>query len=177
MEYKAYSPEPLCTHNLTPPTLLHRRINQTKRTNPLMEQKSKEPKAMQSQRPVTPEPIIPTKPTTSHAKSHTPPTTTNFTSHQETNKAAQAAIHNRIHNLPNTETVKGKIGKKNKGLRIKNGPTVFSTSNFPLFMAAASCENSPVSVIYHLLRMRNVHDVLSGNNGISEKRKLGGDSN
>jgi hypothetical protein len=32
------------------------------------------------------------------------------------------------------------------------------SSNLPLFMAAASCENSAVSVIYHLLR-RNVHDV------------------
>jgi hypothetical protein len=33
------------------------------------------------------------------------------------------------------------------------------SSNLPLFMAAASCENSAVSVIYHLLR-RNVHDVI-----------------
>jgi hypothetical protein len=32
------------------------------------------------------------------------------------------------------------------------------SSNLPLFMAAASCENSAVSVIYHLLR-RNVHAV------------------
>jgi hypothetical protein len=32
------------------------------------------------------------------------------------------------------------------------------SSNLPLFMAAASCKNSAVSVIYHLLR-RNVHDV------------------
>ena len=48
-------------------------------------------------------------------------------------------------------------------------------NSLPLFMIAASCENSAVSVIYHLLR-RNVHDVLSGNNGISKKRKLG-DSN
>jgi hypothetical protein len=32
------------------------------------------------------------------------------------------------------------------------------SSNLPLFMVAASCENSAVSVIYHLLR-RNVHDV------------------
>ena len=87
--------------------------NQTKRTNPLKERIFKVPQAMQSQRPVTPEPIIvPTKPI-SHA---TKPTTTNFTSHQETNKAAQAAIHSRIHNLPNIETVKEKIGKKNKGL-------------------------------------------------------------
>jgi hypothetical protein len=31
------------------------------------------------------------------------------------------------------------------------------SGNLPLFMIAASCENSPVSVIYHLLR-RNVHD-------------------
>jgi len=44
-------------------------------------------------------------------------------------------------------------------------------NSLPLFMAAASCKNSPVSVIYHLLR-RNVHDALSGNNGISKKRKL-----
>jgi hypothetical protein len=34
-----------------------------------------------------------------------------------------------------------------------------SYSDLPLFMAAASCENSAVSVIYHLLR-RNVHDAL-----------------
>jgi hypothetical protein len=48
----------------------------------------------------------------------------------------------------------------------------FSGSYFPLFMIAASCENSEVSVIYHLLR-RNVHDALSGNdNGVSKKRKL-----
>jgi hypothetical protein len=50
-----------------------------------------------------------------------------------------------------------------------------SGGNLPLFMVAASCENcaSSVSVIYHLLR-RNVHDAfLSGNNGISKKRKLG----
>jgi hypothetical protein len=32
------------------------------------------------------------------------------------------------------------------------------SGNLPLFMIAASCENSAVSVIYHLLR-RNVHDV------------------
>ena len=44
--------------------------------------------------------------------------------------------------------------------------------NLPLFMVAASCKNSAVSVIYHLLR-RNVHDALSGNdNAISKKRKL-----
>jgi hypothetical protein len=48
-------------------------------------------------------------------------------------------------------------------------------ANLQLCMVAASCENSPVSVIYHLLR-RNVHDALSGHNGISKKRKLG-DSN
>jgi hypothetical protein len=43
----------------------------------------------------------------------------------------------------------------------------------PLFMIAASCENSAVSVIYHLLR-RNVHDALSGNDeGVSKKRKRG----
>ena len=36
------------------------------------------------------------------------------------------------------------------------------SGNLPLFMIAASCENSAVSVIYHLLR-RNVHDALSGN--------------
>jgi hypothetical protein len=48
-----------------------------------------------------------------------------------------------------------------------------SGGNLPLFMVAASCENSPVSVIYHLLR-RNVHDALSaGHNGISKKCKLG----
>jgi hypothetical protein len=48
------------------------------------------------------------------------------------------------------------------------------SGNLPLFMVAASCENSSVSVIYHLLR-RNVHDaLLSGNDvGISKKRKLG----
>jgi hypothetical protein len=46
-----------------------------------------------------------------------------------------------------------------------------SSSNLPLFMVAASCENSAVSVIYHLLR-RNVHDALPGNDdGVSEKRK------
>jgi hypothetical protein len=39
-------------------------------------------------------------------------------------------------------------------------------------MVAASCENSAVSVIYHLLR-RNVHDALSGNDdAVSKKRKL-----
>jgi hypothetical protein len=37
------------------------------------------------------------------------------------------------------------------------------SGNLPLFMIAASCEISAVSVIYHLLR-RNVHDALSGNN-------------
>jgi hypothetical protein len=42
-------------------------------------------------------------------------------------------------------------------------------------MVAVSCKNSPVAVIYHLLK-RNVHDALSGNNGISKKRKVG-DSN
>jgi hypothetical protein len=48
----------------------------------------------------------------------------------------------------------------------------FSGSYFPLFMVAASCKNSAVSVIYHLLR-RNVHDALSGNDvGVSKKRKL-----
>ena len=59
-----------------------------------------------------------------------------------------------------------KSSLKNVGIR---------DDNLPLFMVAASCETCPVSVIYHLLR-RNVHDVLSGNNGISKKRKLG-DSN
>jgi hypothetical protein len=33
------------------------------------------------------------------------------------------------------------------------------SGNLPLFMVAASCENSAVSVIYHLLR-RNMHDVI-----------------
>jgi hypothetical protein len=48
----------------------------------------------------------------------------------------------------------------------------FSGNSLPLFMVAASCENSAVSVIYHLLR-RNVHDALSGNDvGVSKKRKL-----
>jgi hypothetical protein len=48
-----------------------------------------------------------------------------------------------------------------------------SYSDLPLFMAAASCENSAVSVIYHLLR-RNVYDALSGNeDGVSKKRKRG----
>ena len=48
----------------------------------------------------------------------------------------------------------------------------FSGNLLPLFMIAASCENSAVSVIYHLLR-RNVHDALSGNdNAVSKKRKL-----
>jgi streptogramin lyase len=48
------------------------------------------------------------------------------------------------------------------------------SGNLPLFMVAASCKNSSVSVIYHLLR-RNVHDALvSGNDvGVSKKRKLG----
>jgi hypothetical protein len=47
------------------------------------------------------------------------------------------------------------------------------SGNLPLFMIAASCENSAVSVIYHLLR-RNVHDALPGNDvGVSKKRKLG----
>jgi hypothetical protein len=46
------------------------------------------------------------------------------------------------------------------------------SGNLPLFMIAASCENSAVSVIYHLLR-RNVHDALLGNdNAVSKKRKL-----
>jgi hypothetical protein len=47
------------------------------------------------------------------------------------------------------------------------------SGNLPLFMIAASCENSAVSVIYHLLR-RNVHDALSGGNddAVSKKRKL-----
>jgi hypothetical protein len=50
------------------------------------------------------------------------------------------------------------------------------SGNLPLFTAAASsCESCAVSVIYHLLR-RYMHDALSGNNGISKKRKLG-DSN
>jgi hypothetical protein len=46
------------------------------------------------------------------------------------------------------------------------------SSNLPLFMVAASCENSAVSVIYHLLR-RNVHDALPPGNddGVSKKRK------
>jgi hypothetical protein len=53
----------------------------------------------------------------------------------------------------------------------KEWADIFS-GNLPLFMIAASCENSAVSVIYHLLR-RNVHDALSGNDvGISKKRKL-----
>jgi hypothetical protein len=50
-----------------------------------------------------------------------------------------------------------------------------SGNSLPLFMIAASCENSAVSVIYHLLR-RNVHDALSGNLncvGVSKKRKVG----
>jgi hypothetical protein len=38
---------------------------------------------------------------------------------------------------------------------------ISGSSNLPLFMVAASCENSAVSVIYHLLR-RNVHDALHG---------------
>jgi outer membrane protein assembly factor BamB len=47
----------------------------------------------------------------------------------------------------------------------------FSGNSLPLFMVAASCENSAVSVIYHLLR-RNVHDALPGDNvGVSKKRK------
>jgi hypothetical protein len=46
-----------------------------------------------------------------------------------------------------------------------------SGNSLPLFMVAASCENSAASVIYHLLR-RNVHDALPGNNvGVSKKRK------
>ena len=68
---------------------------------------------------------------------------------------------------------------KNASTRINNGLTLMLvvTSNFSWWQqaVAALCENSPVSVIYHLLR-RNVHDALSGNNGISKKRKLG-DSN
>ena len=36
-----------------------------------------------------------------------------------------------------------------------------SGNHLPLFVIAASCENSAVSVIYHLLK-RNVHDTLSG---------------
>jgi len=46
------------------------------------------------------------------------------------------------------------------------------SGNLPLFMVAASCENSVVSVIYLFLR-RNVHDAfLSGNDaGVSKKRK------
>ena len=36
---------------------------------------------------------------------------------------------------------------------------IFIGNLLPLFMIAASCENSAVSVIYHLLR-RNVHDAL-----------------
>jgi hypothetical protein len=48
----------------------------------------------------------------------------------------------------------------------------FSGNLLPLFMIAASCENSAVSVIYHLLR-RNVHDALLGNDdAVSKKRKL-----
>jgi hypothetical protein len=53
----------------------------------------------------------------------------------------------------------------------KEWADIFS-GNLPLFMIAASCENSAVSVIYHLLR-RNVHDALSGNDdAVSKKRKL-----
>ena len=51
----------------------------------------------------------------------------------------------------------------------------FRGNSLPLFMIAASCENSAVSVIYHLLR-RNVHDALPGNLnyvGVSKKRKRG----
>jgi hypothetical protein len=45
------------------------------------------------------------------------------------------------------------------------------SGNLPLFIIAASCENSAVSVICHLLR-RNVHDALPGNDvGVSKKRK------
>ena len=49
----------------------------------------------------------------------------------------------------------------------------FSGNSLPLFIIAASCENSAVSVIYHLLR-RNVHDALSGNDvaGVSKKCTL-----
>jgi hypothetical protein len=56
----------------------------------------------------------------------------------------------------------------------KKWADTFTSGNLPLFMVAASCENSAVSVIYHLLR-RNVHDTLSGNDvGVStKKRKLG----
>jgi hypothetical protein len=89
-------------------------------TNQIKQSELQAPQAMQSQRPVTPEPIIPTKPI-SHAMETT---ITNFTSHQETNKATQAAIHSRIHNLPNIETVKGKIGKKNKGLMRPTSPAL-----------------------------------------------------
>jgi hypothetical protein len=47
----------------------------------------------------------------------------------------------------------------------------FSGNSLALFMIEASCENSAVSVIYHLLK-RNVHDAFSGNdNGVSKKRK------
>jgi hypothetical protein len=49
----------------------------------------------------------------------------------------------------------------------------FSSRSLPLFMVAALCENSAVSVIYYLLR-RNVHDAVSGNDdGVSKKRKRG----
>jgi hypothetical protein len=49
----------------------------------------------------------------------------------------------------------------------------FSGNSLPLLMAAPSCENSAVSVIYHLLK-RNVHDALSGNDdGVSKKSKCG----
>jgi hypothetical protein len=56
----------------------------------------------------------------------------------------------------------------------KEWADTFTAGNLPLFMVAASCDNSAVSVIYHLLR-RNVHDALSGNDvGVStKKRKLG----
>jgi hypothetical protein len=46
----------------------------------------------------------------------------------------------------------------------------FSGNSLPLLMAAPSCENSAVSVIYHLLK-RNVHDALSGNDdGVTSKK-------
>jgi hypothetical protein len=49
----------------------------------------------------------------------------------------------------------------------------FSGNSLPLLMAAASCENSAVSVIYQILK-RNVHDALSGNDdGVSKKSKCG----
>ena len=55
----------------------------------------------------------------------------------------------------------------------KEWADTFSGNSLPLFMAAASCDNVAVSVIYHLLR-RNVHDALSGNDvDVTKKRKRG----